>query len=219
MPTEEISYCPMLDLPASQAWAERVLSAQPHWTRRHPSVPFFTLGMAAYLDAMHSSAGSASPYSQRFLRDASNRLLLTEFDPIYQQLCSTLGQHFGVEAHLIPEQAAVPGFHIHLPHPVFANEVASIHRDLQFQQVFPNESLAPHEVFTFTLPLSLPPGSGLNLWLAGEKHVYPYRTGELVIHSGLQTHQAVLCCAGDVPPRIALQGHGVMRKSSLALYW
>lgn len=219
MPTEEINYCPMLDLTACGAWAKRVLSAQAHWTRRHPSVPFYTLGMAAYLDGVCTPAAAVSPYSQRILRNASNQLLMAEFEPLLEQLCRTLGQYFGLNAYLIPEEAAVPGFHIHLPHPVFAHEVASIHRDLQFQQVFPDETFPTHEVFTFTLPISLPPGSGLNLWLAGEKLVYPYRIGELVIHSGLHTHQAILCCAGDVPPRIALQGHGVVRKNGLALYW
>lgn len=219
MPTQEITAIAMLDLAACSAWSERVLSAQSQWTRRHPSVPFFTLGMAAYLDAGRSPAVPVSSYAQRNLRDASNNLLLAQFAPLYERLCTTLGEHFQREAHLTPEQAAVPGFHIHLPHPAFAKEVASIHRDLQFQQVFPRESLAPHQVFTFTLPISLPPGSGLNLWFDGHKHVYPYRIGELVIHSGLQTHQAILCCAGEVPPRVTLQGHGVIREDSVTLYW
>jgi hypothetical protein len=209
----------MLDEAASQAWANLVLSMPSQWTQRHPSVPFFTLGMAAYLDAKSSPAMPSSIYAQRSVRDASNAILMAHFEPLYGLLCLAIGQYFGVNAHLIADQAALPGFHIHQPHPVFANEVASVHRDLQFQQVFPLESFEPHEVFTFTLPLSIPPGAGLNLWIKGEKQFHPYRAGELVIHSGLQTHQAALCCSGTVAPRIALQGHGVLRKNTTALYW
>lgn len=209
----------MLDEAASQAWANVVLSVPSLWTQRHPTVPFFTLGMAAYLDAARTLAMPTSIYAQRSVRDASNAVLMTHFEPLYNQLCNAIGQYFGVNAHLIADQAAIPGFHIHLPHPVFANEVASVHRDLQFQQVFPLESFESHQVFTFTLPISIPPGAGLNLWMAGEKQFHPYRKGELVIHSGLQTHQAALHCSGHVAPRIALQGHGVLRKNTIALYW
>lgn len=209
----------MLDEAASQAWANVVLSVPSLWTQRHPTVPFFTLGMAAYLDAARTAAMPYSLYAQRTVRDASNASLMGHFEPLYDLLCNAIGEHFGIKAHLIADEAAVPGFHIHLPHPVFANEVASVHRDLQFQQVFPLESFEPHEVFTFTLPISIPPGAGLNLWLAGEKQFHPYRTGELVVHSGLQTHQAALHCSGHVAPRIALQGHGVLRKNTVALYW
>jgi hypothetical protein len=216
---DDIQFHPMLDSQACQDWSQQVIEAQAHWTHRHPSVPFYTLGMAAYLDSAKAAAPSSATYQQRILRNHSNALLLARFTPLYQQLCHTFATLYGVQTHLIADQAAVPGFHIHLPHPVFANDVASIHRDLQFQQVFPHESLAPHQVLTFTLPISLPPGSGLNLWRNSDKSFHPYHTGQLVIHSGLQTHQAVLSCTGSVPPRIALQGHAVLREKSIELYW
>jgi len=74
-------------------------------------------------------------------------------------------------------------------------------------------------VITFTLPLSLPEGSGLHMWQGDVKTFYPYEVGQLVIHSGLLTHQAVLRCAGRVSPRVTLQGHGVQRNNNIALYW
>jgi hypothetical protein len=202
-------------------WTQQVLADAPHWTRRHPSVPFHTLGMAAYLDCKSAppQSPSAALYRQRILRDASNAQLMARFAPLYQKLCEGIGQIEGVTAHLIPQEAALPGFHIHLPHPAFAGDVASIHRDLQFQQVFADQTLRPEQVFTFTLPLSMPPESGLYLWEGEDKVFYPYTLGELVIHSGLLTHQAVLRCAGSAPPRIALQGHGVRWTNSVALYW
>ena len=217
----EVNHHDMLSAPACAHWTQTVMAAQPQWTRRHPVVPFYTLGMAAYLDCKpHIGASPATAlYLQRILRDASNNLLMAQFGPLYQHLCARVTEIYGRPAQLIPEQAALPGFHIHLPHPTFGGDVASVHRDLQYQQVFPNETLTREQVITFTLPISLPPGSGLSLWQEEEKSFHPYKVGELVIHSGLLTHQAVLRCAGPVPPRIALQGHGVLRDNAIALYW
>ena len=218
---DEIQHGQILTPQSCEFWTKQVFLAQKHWTRRHPNTPFFTLGMAAYLDGKQANNKDASTalYRQRILRDASNNLLQAQFSPLYQQLCQRMSEIFGMPALLIPTQAALPGFHIHLPHPAFAEDVASIHRDLQFHQVFPNTSFEPEEVITFTLPISLPPDSGLNLWREDQKNFYPYKLGQVVIHSGLLTHQAVLRCAGTVPPRIALQGHGVIRGPELALYW
>ena len=186
----EVNHPDMLSAPACAHWTQTVMAAQPQWTRRHPVVPFYTLGMAAYLDCKpHIGASPATAlYLQRILRDASNNLLMAQFGPLYQ-------------------------------HPTLGGDVASGHRDLQYQQVLPNETLTREQVITFTLPISLPPGSGLSLWQEEEKSFHPYKVGELVIHSGLLTHQAVLRCAGPVPPRIALQGHGVLRDNAIALYW
>jgi hypothetical protein len=217
----EIHHCEVLTPQSCEYWTNQVFLAQEHWTRRHPHTPFFTFGMAAYLDDKEANhqAASTSLYRQRILRDHSNSLLQSKFAPLYKELCLRMSETFGMAAHLIPSQAALPGFHIHLPHPAFAEDVASIHRDLQFHRVFPDTSFTPDQVITFTLPISLPPDSGLNLWQDDHKYFYPYKPGQMVIHSGLQTHQAVLRCAGTVPPRIALQGHGVLRDQELALYW
>ncbi len=217
----EVNHHAMLSAPECAHWTRIVMAAQPQWTRRHPVAPFYTLGMAAYLDCKpHIGASHASAlYRQRILRDASNHWLMAQFTPLYEHLCTRVSEIYALPVQLIPDQAALPGFHIHLPHPSFGEDVASVHRDLQYQQVFPNETLAPEQVITFTLPISMPPGSGLNLWQEGAKTFHPYEVGELVIHSGLFTHQAVLRCAGLVAPRIALQGHGVVRDNAVALYW
>jgi hypothetical protein len=77
-------------------------------------------------------------------------------------------------------------------------------------------------MFSFTLPLSTPERSGLNLWrdgaAAAEPDFHPYRSGQLVVHSGLATHQAVLRCDGYLE-RITLQGHGVRLGQQILLYW
>ena len=217
----EVQNHAMLTPTACQTWTRQVLACQKHWTQRHTVVPFYTLGMAAYLDCKQGAgrASSTGLYHQRILRYASNAMLMAHFEPLYQSLCECIARIYDMPVALIPEQAAVPGFHIHLPHAAFANDVASIHRDLQFQQVFPSESFNPSQVITFTLPLSLPEGSGLHMWQGDVKTFYPYEVGQLVIHSGLLTHHAVLRCAGRVSPSVTLQWLGVQRNNNSALYW
>ena len=116
-------------------------------------------------------------------------------------------------------QAALPGFHIHLPHPTFAADVASVHRDLQFMKVFPQHTFEPDQVITFTLPLSLPPGSGLKVWEGENVSLHRYRLGQMVVHDGLCQHQAILHPEPSATPRIMLQGHGVCLNDELLLYW
>jgi hypothetical protein len=124
-----------------------------------------------------------------------------------------------MEVILDPERAAIPGFHIHLAHPVFAEEVATTHRDLQFRDVFPAMALGAHEVLTFTLPISAPAQTGINFWKEGHKVFHPYLAGWMLVHSGLETHQAVLYPLRDDVPRIMLQGHGAVVQGRLLIYW
>ncbi|WP_241014879.1 hypothetical protein [Burkholderia sp. Ac-20379] len=119
------------------------------------------------------------------------------------------------------EPAALPGFHIYLPHPAFGKPVANVHRDLQFRDVFPGREPGPGDLISFTLSLSTPPGSGLNQWPDpdGAPEFFAYRDGMLIVHDGLVTHQAVLACDGNAA-RITLQGHGLRRADgAFVLYW
>ena len=219
----------MLDPSACAHWAERVMGQRPHWTERHPSLPFFTLGMAAYLDAVPSAArrGGQAPYYATALRRHHNRLLQDHFGPLLALACEALGGWTDKRGVCDAASTALPGFHIHLAHPVFTQPVASKHRDLQFQLVFPGRVVAPTQVLTFTLPLSLPEGAGLNLWQPGQStddaegqaQFHPYRLGQMAIHSGLLAHQAVLFPGAHQPPRIMLQGHALIDGDAVLLYW
>jgi hypothetical protein len=97
-------------------------------------------------------------------------LLRSQFADLLQTGQEALSAELGVPGGYADDRAALPGFHIHLPHPAFQHEVASVHRDLQFMEVFPELRPSPEEVFTFTLPLSLPAGSGINFWSDGRQH-------------------------------------------------
>lgn len=206
----------LLDEAGCEDWVLRTLLLQRHWRPRHAAAPFFTLGLAAYLDC-----GAGGVYHDLALRSQNNRMLENHFGPLLQMLATLLGDYFCAPAGMT-DGAAWPGFHIYLPHPAFSLPVASVHRDLQYRDVFPGQAFAEDDMFSFTLPLSTPEGSGLNIWsdgaAAAAADFHPYRSGQLVVHGGLVTHQAVLRCDGDLE-RITLQGHGVRLGQRILLYW
>lgn len=215
----------VLDKLACSFWAEKVMALRAHWTHRHPSMPFYTLGMAAYLDAVASAARADGqpPYYAAVLRRHHNRQLQEHFTALLTMACDALGSWTQKPALCDPVGTALPGFHIHLAHPVFSQLVASKHRDLQFQLVFPGRAVASTQVLTFTLPLSLPEGAGLNLWPMkhedDQAKFHLYKLGHMTLHSGLLTHQAVLFPGDHQPPRIMLQGHALIEEDKVLLYW
>jgi len=206
---------------ACTRWAEKVLALRRHWTPRHERLPFFTLGMAAYLDAGSDDAKLGLPpsYHSSILRQHANQLLMEHFGELLEISRVALERRYNCNARYVPSHAALPGFHIHLPHPAFASDVASLHRDLQFMKVFSQTSVQPDQVLTFTLPLSLPPKTGLKTWDGAGSRLHLYQMGFMVAHNGLHPHQAVLHPEPSDMPRIMLQGHGVFQKSELILYW
>lgn len=200
------------------SWSERVVALKSHWTRRDPVLPFFTLGLAAYFDAAPGDVNA--PYRVESYRQWHNRLLLDHFGPLLDRCCRALAESTGVPATCPGGHIALPGFHIHLPHPVFATDVASRHVDLQFQRVFSVVAPDPRYVLTFTLPISMPGGAALRIWQSEDQfEVYPYQLGKMTIHSGLSMHQAVLNPNGEPVPRIMLQGHAWRCDSGWILYW
>ncbi|WP_416546152.1 hypothetical protein ACHEXK_11080 [Limnohabitans sp. DCL3] len=215
----------VLDNCACALWAEKVLALRAHWTHRHTSMPFYTLGMAAYLDAVASSSrdGGKPLYYSPILRRHHNQQLQDHFGDLLSLACLSIGEWTQKRGFCDPLGSALPGFHIHLAHPVFTQPVASKHRDLQFQLVFPDRLVTSAQVLTFTLPLSLPEGSGLNLWPAHHENdpakFHLYKLGHMTLHSGLMTHQAVLFPREHHPPRIMLQGHALIEGDNILLYW
>jgi hypothetical protein len=189
------------------------------WRTRYARAPFYSLGLASYLD-WHVGACA---YTNGALRNENNALLTRHFADVFQGVIDALSEQLGKQARLASDVAAVPGFHVYLPDPAFALPVASIHQDFQHRTVFPG--IVPDDTISFTLTLSAPPGSGLNVWrerrsppMASQPLFHEYRPGEMVIHEGHWAHQAVLSNDGDTP-RVTFQGHGVVLGSECLLYW
>ncbi len=216
--TARLAMLDLFDEAGCEDWVLRVLLLRRYWRHRHARAPFFTLGLAAYLD--WAAAAGASVYRDDTLRHENNALIDAHFAPLLAHVAAALAAHFGLPVRLTDE-AARPGFHIYLPYPAFRLQVASVHRDLQYRDVFARLAPAHDDLFSFTLSLSTPPGSGLLLWSrgAGEPERIAYRSGTLVLHDGLLKHQAVLACDGELE-RITLQGHGIRTpEREILIYW
>lgn len=213
----------VLDATACARWRDGVLALRRQWTTRSPHAPFFTLGLAAYLDAIDvlPELQNKSLYQALPLRRQNNRFLREHFEPLLALTKAAIADFTQAPARFDDAGSALPGFHIHLPHTAFADAVASRHLDLQFQRVFPTVTPSAEDLMTFTLPISLPPQAGLRRWLGDDEREeqLAYQVGHLYLHSGLDPHQAILHPQASDTPRIALQGHGLRVDGAWILYW
>lgn len=222
---------PMLSESECQTVRSTIYELKQDWIRRNSFLPFYTLGAASYLDA-----AKTEQYLQ--LAQRSNLLLSSRFAWLYQRLGTVLAQHLGAPINY-NHSFALPGFHIYLSCVLFEFPIASIHIDLQYQQLqWDAESTDFTNPISFTLPISLPQsGGGLNVWnveqsempdsaslqqliQSREQRFYPYEIGALVVHSGWTLHQAAP--ASKLEPnddRITLQGHGLFSRGRWQLYW
>lgn len=252
--TAERSAPEVLDLPvlspesAAEA-VEAVLALKPHWTPRHPLAPFFTLGAAAYLDAVRGLDAYAA------LARRTNPLLEERFAGLYEHLAVVLEETLG-EPVAVTRRLALPGFHVYEPFFAFAGSVASLHWDRQ-QVLLPwPESRVPEAVLSLTLPLSVPTGRGqdggcgLDLWAwrypseaetrtavlrdpGRPERTLDYRAGSAILHDGQNLHRARLMptdeaagnepagngAAGEPRPRVTLQAHLAWSARRWELYW
>lgn len=215
----------------------RVHALRDHWRRRREEAPFFTLGVASYIDA---AADGFAAYSAA--AEASNRLLEEHFGDVYERLTAAVGEHLGspVGFH---HAFARPGFHVFLSHEMFGAPSASLHFDRQYEHL---DWSALGEVdfdqqLSYTLTVALPArGAGLLVWNVNDldlrpldeaekkevmrrnrvPEVHPYRLGGLALHSGHQLHQiAPMKEMGPDDERITLQGHALPAGGRWILYW
>ena len=225
---------PLLGAADSLALAERVMGLKDWWIQRHPEGPFYTLGMASYMDATSAEAHARYlAYAERL-----NPVIREAFGPLLQQVCDALAGRLGEPVQLAEHQA-LPGFHIFLAHQAFAQPVARIHCDLQ-HQLLDWGGTVPEDNLSFTLPVDLPAtGGGMDVWpieqadwlaLAPPERKarlaetpsapVPYDTGTLVLHSGRMLHRiAATPGIREGDRRITLQGHGARIDGHWHLYW
>lgn len=212
------------------------------WTQVHESSLFFTLGAASYIEFGLPGDGAAR-YREKMQH--FNPLLKEYFSGMMEYLRSTLQDSLG-EPVAFEEGLARPGFHIWLTEAIPTQPTASVHFDLQYQQLgWPADGGADYErPISFTLPVRLPAGGGgVNVWnlhyreveeLSArgvpvniselreerEREQYAYGLGRLVIHSGHFLHQ--IAPVEQVEPgdeRITLQGHALRYGDRWRLYW
>jgi hypothetical protein len=234
-PRDEMAELQVLDGDECARAVAQVEALRESWLRRHPLLPFFTLGAAGYLDATASRANYESAAAR------GNPLLQAHFGWLLERVRGVLEDTLDAPV-AWPARAALPGFHIYLAHKVFEQPIASIHCDSQYQLIDWSDCGAPDFASTasFTLALELPRhGGGLNVWelhrreiagldeaaIAGRvkaaaRTYHPYSRGSMVLHSGDVMHQAAP--GRDIGPderRITLQGHCLRAGDRWYAYW
>ena len=232
-----VTHIPLLTSQECGRVLEGVRARRAAWTRRHPALPFYTLGAASYLD---SGAGRRDAYYEKAA--ALNPVLERGFGWLYERLLAALGRHLGAEVAFQP-RAARPGFHVFLAHEGFKHPLGRVHFDLQYLDLewADVDRMDFSQPVSCTLAVRLPrSGAGLRTWGIGKAeydamepaardaigreraHAYvPYREGVMVCHSGMLLHQ-IAPAGPDLHPddmRVTLQGHALPGRDGYRLYW
>lgn len=228
---------PILNLEERVHYLEVLDALRERWVCRRPPWPFYTLGAASYLDA---AGGNRRAYEEK--RRETTPLLRERFGALLDRVAAAIEEVTGLRAEYDEERYAPPGFHIYEAHPDFALPVAKIHCDRQYEGLdwsFYGVNPAERRGLSFTLSLQLPTGgSGLHTWPISHREsgvdrgqarklftpehrkFCQYVEGEMVIHSGDLTHQAVIQLDREAAGRrVTLQGHAVELDDRWLLYW
>jgi hypothetical protein len=231
----QLDRSPLLEPKECGRVLDDVLALRERWTKRASDVPFFTLGVASYLDARQSQAD----YRKRAAE--SNPLLRDHFDWLLERVKKRVSDATGLKASWLPN-AALPGFHVFLAHWAFTIAPSAVHFDTQHRLLdwsdLPGADFS--DLLSFTLPIQLPAtGGGLNIWNIDQRDfpdtqskaffdaarglkptLHEYRVGHIVMHSGNLLHQMAGTARMESDDRrVTLQGHGTRANGQIYLYW
>ena len=232
-----VSDVELLSEAESRDLRDRVHALRPQWRRRREEAPFFTLGVASYIDAAKEGFTAYSAAARR-----SNGLLVEHFADLYERLGTAIGEHLSSPVGYHPGFAR-PGFHVFLSDPIFATPSASLHFDRQYEHLDWSGlgDIDFDQQLSYTLSVALPRrGAGLLVWNVNDLELrglddeekkevmrqnrtpalHPYRVGGLAIHSGHQLHQiAPMKQMAADDERITVQGHALPAAGRWILYW
>lgn len=154
-------YIPVLTSKECEVYLKKIYSLKSNWIGRNKDLPFYTLGMAAYLD------GPTNEYFNLEKRTIYNRVLNDNFSELYNTLKHKLSIFLRTPCELY-DKSSIPGFHIYMNHlglkdSKFVHQPTP-HLDIQFKYVFPEKGIKQEDFISFTLCLSCPEGCGLNIW-------------------------------------------------------
>ena len=171
---------PLLDEAECDDVRARIESLREHWTRRHPSAPFYTLGASNYFDIAHNPD---LPYYR--MAERLNPLLVEHFASLYQRAARKLADHLRMPVGYV-DRLARPGFHIFEADETFCRTRGLTHREWFRERENPDfvsspiHCDTPHYVvdwgedarnvsfarpLSFTLAISMPAtGSGMYVW-------------------------------------------------------
>lgn len=189
---------------------------RPMWIQNRKDGPWFTLGAAAYLDALDGPRD----YLER--ADFFNKIMMEVFGWLYEKYLSHIKKIAGTEKVYFHPYFALPGFHIfqYRPELLLRDDLQmQIHRDQQYKLLDFSGPITKH--LSATLCVLLPKeGGGLNYWTSKldqepktTPEFYKYTEGSISYHFGDLWHQIA-------PPknptifceRITFQGQAAFRE-------
>jgi hypothetical protein len=213
-----------------------------YWIKRTMSdfsipLSFWTLGYATYLDG---------PEGHKKSKQEMNAFLLKHFGTLYDKVIHHLQGSLNCPVKTCLDYN-LPGFHIYQGNPALPLGLfcgGTIHYDTPHQRADFPFAVSDAEVFSFTLPVSLPRnGGGLNFWpkvpayveagnwfhltsketqkwLIDNLHHLDYAVGSMVVHECNILHQMSNNVKTDETDwRITMQGHGVFREDHWMIYF
>lgn len=154
---------------------------------------------------------------------ATNRLLYRSYQDLYDRVADLFEGRYGVSVAFVDE-LAIPGFHLMRYARAGRYEGGGWHRDQLAWQVpyFVEHTPEVQGNLNFTLPLAVPSGgAGMDLVDedAAELHV-PYRPGLLLFNECEVLHRiGPSHCLRPEELRLTLQGHGVLFRGRVLLFW
>jgi hypothetical protein len=155
---------------------------------------------------------------------ATNRLLYSSYQDLYDRVADLFGGRYGLHVAFVDE-LAIPGFHLMRYTRAGRYEGGGWHYDQLAWQVpyFVEHTPEVQGILNFTLPLAVPSGgTGMDLVdeeAAAEAHV-TYRPGLLVFNEREVLHRiGPSCSLRPEERRLTLQGHGVLFRGRLLLFW
>lgn len=196
---------PFLDADELQRVYDGVHHMRPLWVQNRTGVAWWTIGAAAYLDALSEE----KTYWER--AQFINQFLKMEFDWLNEKYKKTLQEYLGRPVDFA-RQHALPGFHIFKSDPDLSVSCpAQIHYDRQHEKLTWPEPVANHVSATACIKLPKE-GGGLNYWDENEvEHYLPYTEGTIQLHFGDVKHQ--IAGAKNPQPddeRITYQGQAAL---------
>lgn len=154
-------YIPVLTPKECEIYLKKIYSLKCSWIKRSANLPFYTLGLVAYLD------GPTGEYNNLGKRNKYNNLLTNNFSDLHKKVTASLSCILKTPCEIY-NNSAIPGFHIYINNENLGDARAvhqnTPHTDIQFKYVFPEKGLKQEDFVSFTLCLSCGPDSGLNLW-------------------------------------------------------
>jgi hypothetical protein len=155
---------------------------------------------------------------------ATNRLLYASYQDLYDRVADLFEGRYGLPVAFVDE-LAIPGFHLMRYARAGHYEGGGWHYDQLAWQVpyFVEHTAEVHGILNFTLPLAVPSGgTGMDLVdkdAATEAHV-PYRPGLLLFNEREVLHRiGPSSCLRPGERRLTLQGHGVLFRGRVLLFW